>query len=89
MGKLLLIMSLLFLFGCSSLLPTVRSWPAAPADLKQVCPELKETAQDTTKLSEVIKVVTENYATYHECRIKMNAWIEWYDSQKLIFERVK
>ena len=89
MGKLLLIMSLLFLFGCSSFTPTERHWPARPADLKQVCPELKETPDDTTKLSEVIKVVTENYATYHECRIKMNAWIEWYDSQKLIFERVK
>ena len=32
---------------------------------------------------------TDNYAEYHKCRIKVDSWIEWYDSQRKIFESVK
>ena len=54
----------------------------------QACPDLKQT-DDTTKLSEVIKVVTENYSEYHECKTKVDTWIKWYTTQKTIFESVK
>lgn len=87
MGKLLLLV--LLLGGCVTTVPVQRHWPSAPPELKQNCPELNEVPIDTEKLSEVLKVVTSNYALYHECRIKMNAWSEWYDSQKRIFEEVK
>jgi hypothetical protein len=54
----------------------------------ETCPDLKK-APETTKLSEVLTTVTQNYGQYHECRIKADAWIEWYDAQKKIFDEVK
>jgi len=34
-------------------------------------------------------VPTANYNTYYECALKHDAWIEWYQTQKNIFESVK
>lgn len=87
MRKLLLI-SLLVLTGCTTVVPVKMSFPQVPEDLKEGCPALKETPE-TTKLTDVLKVVTTNYGQYHECQIKTDAWIQWYDSQKKIFEDVK
>jgi len=30
-----------------------------------------------------------NYGTYYECAVKTDAWIEWYQKQKIIFENIK
>ena len=54
----------------------------------EACPDLKKTDQ-TEKLSEVLKVVVDNYGQYHECKIKVDTWAEWYKTQKDIFESVK
>ena len=66
-----------------------RNFPDVPEDLKVACPDLREIDPNTTKLSEVVSVVSSNYGQYHECRIKTDAWIEWYNSQKQIFDSVK
>jgi DNA invertase Pin-like site-specific DNA recombinase len=50
--------------------------------------DLKKT-EPTEKLSEVLKVVVDNYGQYHECKIKVDTWVEWYKTQKDIFESVK
>ena len=86
--KTLLIISMLVLAGCSTTTPVKRNFPAVPSELLEVCPELKQT-EPTSKLSEVLKVVTENYSQYHECKVKVDTWNEWYKSQKQIFESVK
>jgi hypothetical protein len=36
-----------------------------------------------------LQPITINYNTYYECAIKTDAWIEWYQKQKHIFESVK
>lgn len=79
---------LLLLAGCSTAVPVHRSFPDVPASLKEACPELNK-VNDGAKLSEIVGVVSKNYGQYHECRIKADAWIEWYDAQKKIFEEVK
>ena len=84
---LVLILVLLLLTGCLST-PVKRSFPNVPEDLKQECPTL-ELVKPTEKLSDVLDVVTDNYAEYHKCKIKVDSWIEWYDSQRKIFESVK
>lgn len=78
----------MLLSGCSTV-PVQMNFPEVPKQLRIPCPELKEVKDGTTKLSEVLIVVTENYSQYHECRITVDAWIEWYDQQKKIFEEVK
>lgn len=85
--RYLIIVSLLCLSACTSV-PVARHFPEVPEELKVACVDLKDTPE-TTKLSEVISVVVDNYMQYHECRIKTDAWIEWYNSQKKIFEEVK
>lgn len=74
------------LSGCINT-PVKRNFPEVPKELLASCPDLKQTV-DTTKLSDVIKVVADNYSQYHECRIVVDAWIEWYHTQKQIFESV-
>ena len=90
MKNLLILVSALMLTGClGTTAPVKRNFPDVPADLKVACPALKAVDSDTTKLSEVVSVVAENYGTYHECKIKLDSWIEWYTTQKSIFESVK
>jgi hypothetical protein len=87
MKKVLFLVPLLFLTGCLTT-PVKRNFPEVPQELMQACPDLKLVDQ-TDKLSDVLKVVTDNYGQYHECRIKVDTWIEWYKTQKQIFDSVK
>jgi hypothetical protein len=89
MKKLLLLVPVLLLTGCLEDVPVASKWPEIPAELKTACPALKEVNPDTTKLSEVIDVVAGNYATYHECQVKVDSWIEWYNTQKKIQDEIK
>jgi hypothetical protein len=85
--KHLAILLPLLLSGCLTL-PVERRFPDVPDELKVACPDLKQ-VNDTTKLSEVVKIVTDNYTQYHECQYKVDIWIDWYKTQKQIFEDVK
>jgi len=74
--------------GCSTVVPVVAKFPAAPAIAGQACPQLQK-LPDNAKLSDVATTVTVNYSTYYECAVKNDAWIEWYEIQRRIFEGVK
>jgi hypothetical protein len=82
--KLLMAVSVLLLSGCLSTAP---KFPAVPPELTKVCPELNEVASGTTELSAVLDVVVVNYSTYYECRVKIDAWLEWHKQQKEIFNK--
>jgi hypothetical protein len=88
MKKILALVPVLLLTGCLSA-PVKRTFPDVPVSLLNACPRLAQVDPDTTKLSEVIRVVTDNYTQYHECRIKLDGWTEWYKTQRSIFEEVK
>jgi outer membrane biogenesis lipoprotein LolB len=83
----LLLCASLFLAGCSTVVPVARKFPDAPKFM-QACPELQK-LNNEAKLSDVATTVTINYSTYYECAVKNDAWIEWYQIQKNIFESVK
>jgi hypothetical protein len=86
--KLIILLSAMLVGGCTTV-PVKRNFPEAPPELKAACPALKTLDPNTTKLSVVIESVSDNYATYHECRVKMNEWIVWYNKNKEIFDSVK
>ena len=90
MNKLLLVVTVLMMTGCAMFSPTPvkRIFPSVPTELMEACPDLKKT-EPTEKLSEVLRVVVDNYGQYHECKIKVDTWVEWYKTQKDIFESVK
>ena len=87
--KYIVIALMLCLTGCAGTVPVAMSFPQVPEELKTACPDLKTIPEGTTKLSQVVSVVTENYGQYQECKIKIDAWTQWYNSQKKIFESIK
>ena len=86
MKKLLIV---LLLSGCSTTVPVARKFPEMPESLGKPCVPLAQIKEDTTKLSDVITVVSDNYMEYHKCSDKVDMWIEWYRLQKEIFDSVK
>jgi hypothetical protein len=74
--------------GCSTTVPVTARFPEIPERLLEKCPQL-EKLENESKLSDIAKSVTNNYTKYYECAVKDDAWIEWYQTQKLIFESVK
>jgi hypothetical protein len=89
MRKLLLLIPVLLLTGCLESVPVKRTFPDIPPELFKACPELEEAAKETKELSKLLDVVVVNYTTYYECRVKVDAWLEWHKEQKKIFEEVK
>ena len=75
--------------GCSTVVPVTAKFPEPPGrGAMTACPAL-EKLKDDAKLSDVARTVTVNYSTYYECAVKVDAWQEWYNIQKIIFEGVK
>lgn len=84
----LLVIILLAMTGCSTTVPVTAKFPDVPERLMIKCPQLEKLDNDA-KLTDVAKTVTLNYTTYYECAIKNDAWIEWYQIQKHIYENIK
>ena len=81
----------LFLCGClaTTQVSVHQQWPDVPDELKEACPDLKKVDESTTKLSDALVIVTDNYSQYKECKLKVDNWVEWYNTQKKIYESVK
>jgi hypothetical protein len=77
----------LLLSGCSTVVPVTARFPEPPAKgAMTACPNLQKLT-DNARLSDVANTVTVNYSTYYECAVKTDAWQEWYNIQRIIFER--
>ena len=64
-------------------------WPEAPQEIQQPSSDLKALPEDKKNLTDLLENVNENYGTYYQLKEKYEAWIEWYNTQKKIFEGVK
>jgi hypothetical protein len=72
--------------GCATAVPVTARFPSAPGEIYlQACPDLQK-LKDQPQLSDVSRTININYSTYYECAVKLDAWIQWYSAQKLIFE---
>ena len=86
--KIVVLALALLLSACSTLVPVSMTFPEAPGRQAQVACHNLQKLKDDAKLSDVSKTVTINYSTYYECAVKTDAWIEWYQIQRIIFEGV-
>jgi hypothetical protein len=86
--KCALIFLVALLTGCSTTVPIVAKFPDVPKHLMSKCPQLNKLG-DESKLSDVSKTIALNYTEYYSCAVKNDAWIEWYQVQKNIFEGLK
>lgn len=87
MNKLIFLLPLV-LTACATTVAK-KDFPDAPKQLLQPCPELKQVDTKETKLSGMLDVVIENYSNYQECSVKVDSWIDWYNTQKKIDDSVK
>jgi hypothetical protein len=86
--KYLTILFVALLTGCATTVPVVAKFPEVPERLLIKCPQLQKVTDDA-KLSDITKTITANYTEYYTCAVKNDAWIEWYQIQKIIFEGIK
>ena len=85
----LFLASLLLLTGCATSVPVTMSFPELPEALSKPCDRLEPLADGKRELSDLLSNTNDNYAKAKECNAKANAWKEWYETQKKIFEEVK
>lgn len=85
--KYLALLLSLTLVGCSTA-PVVMKFPEAPDALMERCEDLDKIPQ-TKQLSVTAETVIKNYSKYHNCKLKVDEWQNWYNSNKKIFESVK
>jgi|APCry1669190119_1035276.scaffolds.fasta_scaffold00397_3 hypothetical protein len=64
-------------------------FPDVPPELLIECPDLAQVDTSTSKLSDVLETVTDNYSDYYECKDKVDTWVDWYTKQKQIFDNIK
>jgi len=84
--KLSVMLLPLLLTGCISAAP---KFPGIPPELQNTCPELSELNLGSEKMTDLLGVVSVNYKTYYECRVRVEAWQSWYNTQKKIFDAAK
>lgn len=85
MKRLILLLPALLLTGCLATAPVKPQWPAVPEELLKACPDLLKVDPNTSKFSDVLQVVTDNYSQYYDCKSKIDDWIFWYNGQKNIY----
>jgi uncharacterized lipoprotein YmbA len=78
-----------FLVGCSTPVPVKQKFPEVPKALVERCESLKKVEGDRVAITEMLKVVVQNYGMYYECAAKVDGWNDWYQEQKRIYESVK
>jgi hypothetical protein len=87
MKKLALIIAL-GLTGCATPVPVTVKFPDVPKELLITCADLDKVPPTEEQLSEMMKVVVKNYGSYHECKLKVDSWIDWYKKQKEISDSI-
>ena len=87
--KYIILSLTLVLAACSTPVPVKQKFPDVPKALVERCDSLKKIEGDRVAITEMLKVVVQNYGMYYECAAKVDGWNEWYLEQKRIYESVK
>lgn len=85
--KYIAIAFLFLLTGCITA-PVKHTFPKPPQGVIERCPDLNLIVQDEEKLTEFLKVVSKNYALYHECAAKHELLVKWINDQSAIHDEV-
>jgi hypothetical protein len=84
-----IILSLALVLAACSTAPVKQKFPEVPKALVERCDSLKKIEGDRVAITEMLKVVVQNYGMYYECAAKVDGWNDWYLEQKRIYESVK
>jgi hypothetical protein len=84
-----IVLSLALVLAACSTAPVKQKFPEVPKALVERCDSLKKIEGDRVAITEMLKVVVQNYSMYYECAAKVDGWNDWYLEQKRIYESVK
>lgn len=90
--KYFILLVALFLSGCSLFGPRYApveppKWPEAVPALVEKCKELQQMEiSGTASITDILKIVVQNYGFYHQCSYKVDGWNKWYEEQKKNYE---
>ncbi len=70
MKRLLALIPIVMLTGCLTT-PVKRNFPDVPPDLMVACPELEAVNQDTSKLSDVLRLLQRTMESIKNVRLKL------------------
>jgi hypothetical protein len=84
-----IVLSLALVLAACSTIPVKQKFPEVPKALVERCESLKKIEGDRVAITEMLKVVVQNYGMYYECAAKVDGWNDWYQEQKRIYESVK
>jgi uncharacterized lipoprotein YmbA len=87
--KYLILGLALVLAACSTPVPVSQKFPDVPKALVERCESLRKVEGDKVAITEMLKVVVQNYGMYYECAAKVDGWNDWYLEQKRIYESAK
>jgi hypothetical protein len=91
MKYILIAVMALTITGCAMKKPVLMmpEFPAAVKELTEKCPELKLIETDQVAITDMLKVIVENYSRYHQCSYKVEGWNDWYTEQKKIYDDLR
>jgi hypothetical protein len=75
--------------ACSTAVPVTQRFPNAPEMLMEKCPPLRTITGEKVSIVDFTRTVSENYTTYYQCAGRTEAWIDWYDQQKKIWDETQ
>ena len=79
----------LLLAGCTTTVPVKQKFPNATPELMKKCESLKKIEGDKVAITDMLKVIVQNYSLYYECSTKVDGGQDWYNEQKKIFDNTK
>jgi uncharacterized lipoprotein YmbA len=87
--KYALLILAVFLTACATPVPIKQRFPDVPKALVERCENLRKVEGDKVAITEMLKIVVQNYGMYYECAAKVDGWNDWYLEQKRIYESGK
>lgn len=89
--KLLAVILIATLSGCSILVPVKPKFPEPVPELVERCRELQQVqvTGNPVAITDMLKTIVNNYSLYYQCSNKVDGWNAWYEEQRRIYESVK
>ena len=87
--KILASLLLVLLAGCTTVVPVTQKFPAAIPALTEKCEDLKKIEGDRVAITDMLKIIVENYSLYYQCSAKVDGWNEWYQQQRKLYEAAR
>lgn len=90
MKNIITLIGCFILSGCSMFVPVKPpEFPEVPVELKQKCERLKLLQAGNISITDMLKVVVENYSLHYQCSSKVDGWNDWYEQQRKNFNTLK